>query len=125
MRGKNSQVAFDGFDDAFDFAGADDRVYFGNLLENLVAVAFHQAAGDDEFFGGAEFFVLGHFEDGVDGFFLGGFDEAAGVDDQDFGVVGARRQFVAFARENAHHDLAVDEVLGASEGDKTDFTHME
>ena len=47
LGGQNFQVAFDGFDDAFDFAGADDGVYFGNLLEDLVAVAFNEAAGDD------------------------------------------------------------------------------
>ena len=55
--------------------------------------------------------------------FCAGFDEAASVDDEDFGFIGARRQFITSARENAHHDLAVDEVFGASETDETDFSH--
>jgi len=67
--------------------------------------------------------VLGHFKDGVHGFFLSGFDEAASIDDQNFGLVGARSKFVAAARENAHHDLGVDEVLGASEAHESYFSH--
>jgi len=34
--------------------------------------------------------MLGHFQNGLDGFFLCRLDETAGVDDEDFGVVGAR-----------------------------------
>ena len=113
----------DGRQNSFDFACSDDRVHFRNLLANLVAVALDQASGDDQFFRAAEFLVLGHLQDRVDRFFLRGRDEAAGVDDQDVGFVGARREFVAVARENAHHHLAIDEVLRASQADKSDFRH--
>ena len=44
---QHAQIAFDGFEDALDFAGAHDGVDFGNLFEDLGAIAFHQAAGDD------------------------------------------------------------------------------
>ena len=71
----------------------------------------------------AEFFVFGHFENGVHRFLLRRLDEAAGVDDQDVGIVGARREFVAVARENAHHHLAIHEVFGASQADESDFRH--
>ena len=37
---------------------------------------------------------------------------------------GARREFVARARENAHHHLAIDEVLRASQADESDFRHL-
>ena len=112
---EDSQVALNGFNDALDFAGADDGIDFRHLLKDLIAKTLDKTAGDDQFFGGAEFLVLGHFQDGVDGFLLRGFDKAASVDDQDFGIVGARGQLIALAREKAHHHLAVDEVLGASE----------
>ena len=58
--------------------------------------------------------VAGHFEDGVDGFLLGGVDEAAGVDDEDFGLFGVGGEARAGAVEQAHHDLGVDEVFGAA-----------
>ena len=59
-------------------------------------------------------FVAGHFEDGVDGFLLGCVDEAAGVDDEDVGLFGPGGQACAAAIEKAHHDLGVDQVLGAA-----------
>ena len=64
--------------------------------------------------------VLHHLEDGVDGLLLGGVDEAAGVDDEDVGVFGAGGELRAAAMEQAHHDLGVDEVLGAAERDEAD-----
>ena len=58
--------------------------------------------------------MAGHFEDGVDGLLLGGVDEGAGVDDEDFGVFGALGEAGAGAVEQAHHDFGVDEVFGAA-----------
>jgi hypothetical protein len=40
-----------GFEDCFEFAGADYCVDFWNALADLVAIALDQAAGDDELFG--------------------------------------------------------------------------
>jgi hypothetical protein len=65
--------------------------------------------------------VLDHLEDGVDGLLLGGVDEAAGVDDDDLGVFGARGELGSVVVEEAHHDLGVDEVFGAAEGDEAYF----
>ena len=121
MRRQYPQISFDCLDDAFDFAGADHRIHFRHLLENLVAKAFYQAPCHDQFFRRAEFLVLGHFQNRVDRFFLRGFNEAARIHDQDFGILRARRQFVAIARQQAHHDLAIDEVFGASERDKSNL----
>ena len=42
-----------------------------------------------------EAFVVGHFQDSVDGFLLGGVDEAAGVDDEDVGLVGMGGELMA------------------------------
>jgi hypothetical protein len=65
--------------------------------------------------------VLDHLEDGVDGLLLGGVDEAAGVNDDDLGIFGARGEFGSVVVEQAHHDLGVDEVFGAAEGDEAYF----
>ena len=51
----------------------------GMLLADGVAVALHQAAGDDQAARPAEFLVLGHLEDGVHRLLLCRLDEAAGV----------------------------------------------
>ena len=40
LRGQNTQIAFDRFQDALDFAGAHDGVHLGNLLENLRSKPF-------------------------------------------------------------------------------------
>ena len=53
-----------------------------------------------------------------------GFDEAAGVHHEHVGIVGARREFVAAARQNAHHDLAIDEVFRAAQTDESDLRHV-
>jgi len=64
--------------------------------------------------------VLDHLEDGVDGLLLGGLDEAAGVDDEDFCVFGLGGELGSTAMEQAHHDLRVNEVFGAAERDEAD-----
>ena len=107
--------------DAVDFVGADDRVHFGHFRANVAAVALDQAAGDDQALRAAGLLVLGHLEDGVDRFLLGGVDEAARVDDDDVGLLRVRRQLVAAGRELAHHDLGIDEILGTPQTDKTNF----
>jgi hypothetical protein len=104
--------------------GADDRVHFRHLLQNLRAITFDQAARHDQFFCRAEFLVLRHFKNGVHGLFLRRFNKAARIDDQNFRFIGARRQFVAFVRKDTHHHLAVHEVLGASQADESDLGHM-
>lgn len=69
--------------------------------------------------------MFGHLQNRVDGLFLRRFDEAAGVDDKNLRFIRARRQFIAFARKNAHHHLAVDEVLRATQADESDLSHRQ
>ena len=120
-----AELAFARCEDFLDFAGADHGVNFRDLLADVVAIAFDHAAGDDQFLRAPEFFVFGHFQDRVHGLFLRGLDEAAGVDDEHVGLARARREFVAGARKNAHHHLAIHEVLGASQADESNFRHAE
>jgi hypothetical protein len=58
--------------------------------------------------------VAGHFEDGIYGFLLGGVDEGAGINDEDFGFFGMGGETGAGAVEQAHHDLGVYEVFGTA-----------
>ena len=102
------------FENGFDLAGADDGVHLGNVLPNLVAVALDQAAGDDQLFGRAGGFVAGHLQNRIDRLLLGRVDEAAGVDDEDFGLFGMGGQAGASARQQAHHHLGIDEVFRAA-----------
>jgi len=104
----------------FKLTCAYNGINLGDVLADLVAVALDQAAGDDNSAGLAAVLalVLHHFEDRVDGFLLGGIDEAAGVDDDDFGVFGARGQLGAIVVQQAHHNLGIDEVLGAAKRDE-------
>ena len=107
------------FENGFQLAGADDGVDFRNVFLDFVAIALDKAAGDDELSGAALSFEAGHFEDGIDGFLLGGVNEGAGVDDEDFGVFRPCGEARAGSVKKAHHDLGVDEVFGAAEGDES------
>jgi hypothetical protein len=103
-----------GFEDRLQFAGADYGVHFRDVLLDFVAVALDEAAGDDELAGATFSFVARHFENGVDRLLLGGVDEGAGVDDEDFGILRMRGEARASAIQQAHHHLGIDEVFGAA-----------
>ena len=91
------------------------------LLTDVAAVALHQASRDDQLLGAANPFVFRHFEDRVDGFFLGRVDETAGIYDQNFGLIGMWRQLVAAGHQLPHHHFTVHKVFGTTQTDKTDF----
>ena len=103
-----------GFKDGFKLASAYYGIDFRDALLDFVAVALDEAAGDDKLFGRAGGFVAGHFEDGVNRLLLGCVDEAAGVDDEDFGFFRVSGEAGAGVIEQAHHDLGIDEVFGTA-----------
>ena len=80
-------------------------------------------AGHNQFLCRAELLVLGHLQDGLNGFFARRLNEAARVHHQDVGVVRARRNLIARACQHAHHHLAVHEVLRAAQTDESYFGH--
>ena len=108
-------------DDRFDLAGAQHGIDLGDLFPELVSVAFDQAARDDQPTRAARAFVLSGFENCVDRFLLGRFDEAACVYNQRLGLFRSLCEFVPASLQEAHHDLAIHEVLGASEADEADL----
>jgi hypothetical protein len=104
-----------------EFSRANDGVHFRDVLADLIAESLDETSGDDQLLRLACGLVPGHFKDGVDRFLLGTLDERTGVDDDDVGIFGAAGQFGASAGEQAHHDLAVDKVLGAAEAHEANF----
>jgi hypothetical protein len=120
-RGGRSLGAFDQIGDALQLVDADDGVHLRQLLPDVAVEALHQAAGDDQLLRAAHLFVLGHLEDGIDRFFLGGIDKTARVYDQDVGLIRMRRQLVPAGGKLPHHYFAVDKIFGTAQTDKSDF----
>jgi hypothetical protein len=107
--------------DAFQLIGADEGIDLGDFRADIAAIALHQAAGDDELFGAADFLVLGHLQDSVDRLLFRRVDEAARVDHEHIGLIGMRGELVASGDELTHHDFTIDEVFGTAQTDETDF----
>ena len=97
------------------FAGANHCVHLRNVLLDLMPVALHQAAGDDELLGPAALFEARHLQNRVDRLLLGAVDERAGVHHDDIGVLRPARNLRAGGGEHPHHYLAVNQVLRAAE----------
>jgi hypothetical protein len=109
-----------GGQDFVQFASADYCVYFRDIFLDLVTEALYQASGYDEPFGFASSFLAGHFQNFVYRFLLRGANERAGVDYDDVGIFGIGGGLGSGLYQHAHHDLTIDEVLGAAEADKSD-----
>ena len=108
-------------DDFVEFVGADERVNFWKLVQNLASIAFHHASGDDEFLRATGLFEASHLDDGVDRFLLGRVDKAASVDDNNVSFARRRCEFMPVCGKLTHHDFCVDEVFRATETDESDF----
>ena len=120
MRERRLRGYSGGGEDVFEFAGTDHRVDLGDVFLDFVAIALDQASGDDQLLRFSMGLVASHLEDGVDRFLFGRVDEGAGIDDQHVGSGGIVGDARAGVVEQAHHDFAVDEVLGATEADESD-----
>ena len=114
-------LAVEGADDVIDLAGAEDRIDFGNLRPQFLAVALGKAAGDHQPARPAVRLVLGHLEDGVDRLLLGRVDERTRVHHQHVGLGGLARDLVPGTFGKPQHHLGIDEVLGAAEGNQSNF----
>lgn len=111
----------DSVHDVVQTADAEHRVHLGEFGEDFLAVAFRQASGNDDRLQVSVLFEPCDVENVVYGFFFRAFDEGAGIDDDDirFGVLGG--DFVSRLDDLVKHDLGIQLVLGATEGNKTDF----
>ena len=100
-------------------AGAAENVDFGQLAAHFVRVALHQTAGHDQTLHAAGLLVLRGLEDGLDGFGLCRFDEAAGVDHADVRLAHILRDLPARVAHQGEHMLAVHQIFGAAERNKS------
>ena len=133
--GASSCAAFLGVDflddrrDLGDLVEPDERIDFVvQRGREILRETLRHAAGDDELLFLAALLhaaVLVHLEDVADRFLLGRIDERAGVDDDDVRLFGLGDDGHAGLVQVADHDLAIDEILGATEGNETDFDHAE
>lgn len=97
-------------------------VRFGERFRELLAVPLRHAADGDDGLGSAVILQIVGFQQGVDGVLLGGFDEAAGVDDGDVRVGGFLDELPAIRCQAACKLLRVHLVTGAAKRDKGDGT---
>ncbi len=112
------QGAVDDRHDLLAAEDADDVIDAGHFGEEVVLLAFGETAGDDDGTDAALLFQCQHLADDAERFLPSRFDEAAGVDDDDVGAVGVRREHEAVLGELAEHALGIDEVLRAAEADE-------
>src|SRR5262249_36447936 len=97
---------------------ADDLIDAGDFLEQVLMLAFGQAAGDDDRADAALLLEGQHFADDTKRFLAGRLDEAAGVDDNDIGAVGVGDERVAVLGELAEHGFGIDGGFRAAEADE-------
>ena len=76
------------FGDAMVLTGADKEIDFRHLALEILVVALREATRGDEHLALGAFLELRHIEDRLDRLLFRGLDERAGIDDDDFGVLG-------------------------------------
>ncbi len=111
------QIAADA-GDLPELSGADDTVEFRQLLEQIALVALGQTTGGNQHPAGTRFFQLGMFQDRVDRFLFGFFDEPAGIDDDDFSLIRVSGQLKTVCGQRPEHDLRIDLILRAAQVDE-------
>ena len=113
-RGDRRRGFVDRGDDFLILLRAGDREHVGEAVADDVGFLAH-AAGDDDAA------VLGdRFADRFEALFLGGIEEAAGVDQHHVGAGIVGRHVVAVGAQLGHDPLAVDQGLGTAERDQPD-----
>jgi len=100
------------------FGGGEVVAQLALHLADLVAVPFHQAAGYDQLAGLAGQLMLGHLEDGVDRLLFRLIYERTGIYHQNVSRLRTVGHFRACLIQQAHHDLAIDQVFGAAQAHK-------
>ena len=106
----------DEIEDVHPAPRADDAIQPGYLLGKRIAIALRQAAGRDHHLVGA--LDLHQLAQGINRFFFGRVDEAAGVDDQHLSRAGVADAAHAFMVQHLRHALAVHGVLGAAQAEQ-------
>jgi len=109
------RVSDDG-DDVANIARPEAGVYFREAPVQEASVHLGPASGADEGPGAVGAAPGCGLLKSVRGLGAGIFDEAAGVDEQDVRVTGVGRDGESVPAQQAEHDLGIDEVLRAAQG---------
>ena len=64
--------------------------------------------------------VVCHLQNGIDGFLLGAFDKAAGIDDDDLRFLRILCDLI-FILQHTQHDFRIHTILVTTETDQSDF----
>jgi hypothetical protein len=99
---------------------AENGVDTRGFAEEGFTHSLGKAAGDDDFLDMALLFSFDGVIDGVEGFCFGGCDEAAGIDDNDIGVIGVLGYTEAGLGYEGEHSFAINHIFWAAEGDEAD-----
>lgn len=101
-------------------ACAKHAVNLRQLLQNFFLIALGKTAGDENFLNSPFCFQLRHGQNVVNGLCLRGFNEAAGVDNDEFRTVGVWADLIACLPQQPEHMLGVDLIFGAAKRDHAD-----
>ena len=106
-----------------DLVQADERIYFGDRLPQLVSESLRHATAYDQLLIRAlvQSAPLVGFENGFDRFFLRRIDKRAGIDHENVGFVGLGRNLHPALQDASEHDFRVDQIFRATETDHSDF----
>ncbi len=107
--GRHRCGVMDGADDFFILMRTCHRQHIGKAGTDRLGLLAH-AAGDDD-----AAILRDGFADGIQAFFLGGIEKAAGVDQHDVGARIIGRHGIAVGAELGQDTLTVDQVLGTAE----------
>jgi len=103
--------------EAVHLARAEEQVHLGERVRELALVTLDHAADRDHRLRPARLLQAPGFDDGVDALLLRGVDEAAGVHEDDVGVLGPVSGLGAPVGELREIPLGVDRILVTPEGD--------
>ena len=98
-------------------ADADDSICLCEQLRRLFFIALGETSGEDDLFQRAVFFQRTQFQDGLNGFFFGGLNESAGVDNGNFRLAGLCHKLIAVRTQLCQHTLGIYQILGTSQRD--------
>ena len=102
-------------DDIGITACAEHSINLRHFLGDLLRIALHQTAGDNQCLELSAFFQLRCFQNGLNGFLLCGFDKAAGIDDRNIRICDIIDNRNAGFCKLCQHVFAVHKILGTAQ----------
>ena len=103
------------------FRGAEKQVDLRQRVDQFRFVTFDHAADGDDGLTSTFGLETSRLDHGVDGFFLGGVDEATRIDDDQISLAKLRREFGGIVGQLREVSLAIDCIFVAAKGDDADF----